>query len=88
MSVGTMTGELKKMFEDKEFAGSIWGNTPPPRQTMTMEKPAPEATVSVTFTRAEMDRIVDALMNTDNGEGQHPAEGIMDIVAKLKQALV
>jgi len=83
MSVGTMTAELKKLFEDSGFGGSIWGNSPPMKgSTATMDRPL-EATVSLTLTRKEAENMITALQTSDM-----ELSDTGNIVAKLKQALV
>lgn len=86
MNVGTMTAQLKKMFEDsdfgvKGFGGSIWGNNPPPRQTATLDRLPPETSVNVKLTVTQVHQILKAI--EDGGY-----QGANGLIATLKQALV
>lgn len=72
---------VTKLMEDKEFGGSIWGNTPPPRTTNTAVEAPAETILTVKLTKAEVESLLSAV------EGDE-ALGSGGLIAKLKQALV
>lgn len=60
------------------FSGSIWGNSPPPKET-TIKEVAPETILSVKLTKVEVEYLLKAINTHDDSLG---------IITKLKQALV